>query len=132
MFGKERLFQSLLAEALWHLIVFPIYFSTHPNLFMKQLVWLGYHNFSWNSSLFWILSIVRLSFNCFAAWFWTRPLKHRMFNWVQSSRTVFFDISLLNHGFSDCLLAFGIARLTFKCCLSRFWLFQKFSIFRPN
>ena len=87
---------------------------------MKQLVWLGYHNFSWNSSLFWILSIVRLSFNCFAAWFWTRPLKHRMFNWVQSSRTVFFDISLLNHGFSDCLLAFGIARLTFKCCLSRF------------
>ena len=87
---------------------------------MNKLFQLGHFNFCSEFSTFLALNIVKLSFNCFALWLWTRPVMREKFSWVRSSRFIFSDVSLLNHGFSEYRLVLYIVKLTFKFCLSQF------------
>ena len=121
---EERLYQRLLVwgvVTMRRFIVFLIWFSTHPHLFMKRLVWLRHFNFSSEFSEFLGLEYRQTAIYLFCSVVLDSPtVMHQMLNRVRRSKFISSDVSLLNHSFSECLLVLGIVRLPLKCCPPRF------------
>ena len=82
---------------------------------MKRLVWLGHFNFSSDFPEFLGFEHSQTARYLFFSMVLETPtVMHQMLNRVQRSRIIASDVSLLNHGFSECLCAVGIVRLAFK------------------